>query len=110
MARKRYVQVGLELVETTQNPGPALPTDAGVLWGDRSYDGSRTVDGVDISTRTKHREYMKARGLTHPSDFKNEWVQARAQRDDFFTTGGDHKARREIVERALHEAINGRNR
>jgi hypothetical protein len=110
MTRKRYVQIGLDLVETTYNPPAVVPTDSGVLWGDRSYRDSRTLDGVDVSTRTKHREYMKAKGVTHPSDYKNEWAKAVDERAEFFTTGGDHKARRETIERTIYEAVNGKRK
>lgn len=75
-----------------------------ILWGDRHYDGLRSLDGHDISTRTKHREYMRNRGLAMADDFKETWKRAEKEREDFFTTGGDHRARREAVERALYEA------
>jgi hypothetical protein len=111
MARHRYIQLkDGTLVEVSTNYVPETSPDSGILWGDRHYDGLRTAEGVDISTRTKHREYMRAKGVTHSSDFKEEWTSARKQRDDFFTTGGDHKARREAVARALHEAVNGRRK
>jgi hypothetical protein len=36
---------------------------------DRFYEGVRTVDGVDIGSRRKRRDYMKARGLADGDDF-----------------------------------------
>lgn len=82
---------------------------AGALWGDRHYDGLRTTEGVDISTRTKHREYMRQTGLTTADDYKSEWKSAAEVRADVFTTGGDHKSRRDDVGRAMYE-VQERNR
>jgi hypothetical protein len=41
--------------------------------GDRSYDGMRAPDGTDISSRAKHRAYMKANNLTTVDDFASTW-------------------------------------
>jgi hypothetical protein len=43
------------------------------LAGDRHYDGMVAPDGTDISSRTKHREYMKRNGLTTADDYKETW-------------------------------------
>jgi len=72
MTRRRYVQIKGELIEVT--PDHVGETrdgarNAGLLWNDRDYDGLRATDGSDISTRTKHREYMKRTGLTTVDDF-----------------------------------------
>ena len=47
----------------------------GSMWGKltsegEQFDGLRTTDGVDISSRRKRREYMAATGTTDPSDFR----------------------------------------
>ena len=76
MGRRRFVLVRGELVELTEPSRELSPPDAGALWGDRSYAGLRATDGTDISTRSKHREYMRARGLTTMDDFKGEWDAA----------------------------------
>ena len=99
MTRRRYVQIKGELIEITDDHTPSLRTDSGALWGDRSYDGMRATDGTDISTRTKHREYMRANGLTTMDDFNNSWSKAREQRDRLFTQGGTF--RRSDIERAI---------
>lgn len=81
--RRRYVQRDDgSLVEITGDQDIALPADSGALWGDESYRGQRATDGTPIDTRTKHREYMRARGLTTIDDFTNEFKmseQARAK-------------------------------
>lgn len=73
MGRRRFVLVRGELVELTQHSREVSPPDAGALWGDRNYTGLRATDGTDISTRSKHREYMRARGLTTMDDYHDEW-------------------------------------
>jgi putative FmdB family regulatory protein len=53
------------------------------LAGDRIYDGLRASDGSDISTRSKHRRYMKENNLTTIDDFSGTWkreAQERANR------------------------------
>jgi hypothetical protein len=107
--RRRFIQQpDGTLREVSLDHVPDMPVDSGALWGDRHYDGVCTPDGVDISSRSKHREYMRTHGLTTSDDFTGEWGKARQQRDDFFTTGGDHKERRQQLERALHENLNRR--
>jgi hypothetical protein len=77
-------------------PGLALHN---ALAGDRHYDGLRTPDGTDVSTRTKHRDYMKRNNLTMADDFKGEWRAAAQARADI--RDGTDPARREDVARAL---------
>lgn len=103
MTRRRYVYdpKTKEMVEITQGTQPEARADAGALWGDRHYDGMRATDGTDISSRTKHREYMKANNLTTADDFTNSWAKAREQRDRLFTQGGSFT--RNDIERAMHQ-------
>lgn len=103
MARRRYIWSDEQnaLVEITSSTGqPAGKKNAlnhlGGLWGDRHYDGMRATDGADISSRKKHREYMKRTGLTTADDFKDTWAKARQQRDEYYTRGGSVR-RQDIV-------------
>jgi hypothetical protein len=66
------------------------------------YDGARTIDGVDISSRKKRADYMKATGTTDPQDYASHWVKnkeriERARQGDF-----DHRGRREALGRAAY--------
>src|SRR4051812_20837908 len=108
--RRRYVQdpVTFKLIEVTEAVEPLLAVDSGALWGDRYYDGIRSTDGVPIDTRSKHRAYMRERGLTTVDDYSQSWKDARVSRDDFFTGGGDKVARREAIERAIHDQNKGK--
>ncbi len=108
MTRRRYVQdrqTG-ELIEITADYQPELRTDSGALWGDRSYDGLKAPDGTDISSRTKHRDYMKATGLTTADDFKETWAKAQVARERYMQQGGSFS--RSDVERAIHQLQNRR--
>jgi hypothetical protein len=83
----------------TANGGMALYN---ALHGDRHYDGLRASDGTDISTRTKHREYMKRNGLTIADDFKGEWAKAERERRD--RLDGKIQSNRPIIEREFTKA------
>ena len=111
MSRITYVYVntseGVQSYVKGEEPPPEY-ADSGALWGDLNYRETKGPAGEDLSTRTKHREFMRARGLTTVDDFTNEWARAAKEREDFHRTGGDHKARRETIERAIYEAANRR--
>lgn len=100
MTRRSYVydeQLG-QMVERTREPARRANAQdhLGGLWGDRHYDGMRASDGEDISSRKKHREYMKRHGVTTSDDFKDTWARARQQRDEYYTRGGTVR-RQDIV-------------
>lgn len=106
MTRRRYIQdrhTG-ELIEVTSDYQAPMRNDAGALWGDRHYDGARATDGTDISTRSKHREYMRMNNVTTVDDFKDTWAKAREQRERLYTQGGTFSRR--DVERAIHQLQN----
>jgi hypothetical protein len=106
MTRRRYIQDPKthELIEITDGYVPDLRTDSGALWGDRSYDGLRASDGTDISSRTKHRDYMKAKGLATADDFKETWAKAQQAREAYYQRGGS--ITKSDIERAMHQVIN----
>jgi hypothetical protein len=58
-----------------------------LMTNENLYTNLRADDGTDISTRAKHRQYMRDKNLTTVDDFKSTWKQMR----------------REAVER--HEAV-----
>ena len=99
--KRRYIQdpQTLELIEITQDSEPNRLRGDAALWGDRSYDGLRAPDGSDISSRSKHKAYMKATGLTTSDDFKNTWAQAQKARDHYRQHGG--AVSREDVARSI---------
>lgn len=77
-----------------------------MIMRDASWGNLFTPDGVDISSRNKHRDYMKKHNLVPADDFKETWAKAREERDKHFTDGSDDKkARREAVAKATHQIL-----
>ena len=106
MTRRRFVQMKeppYELIEVTEDYVSPTRADS-ALWGDRNYEGMVAPDGTDISSRTKHREYMKAKGLTTMDDFKDSWAKAKESRERYMTEGGSFK--RADIERAIYQLQN----
>lgn len=62
---------------TTPDPSRALD----FLVSDAIYDGLKAADGTDISTRAKHRAYMRQHNLTTVDDFTETWKQAARERE-----------------------------
>lgn len=112
MTRKRYrydPESG-EMIDITNGYPSELKKGAlnhlGGLWGDRHYDGLRAPDGADISSRKKHREYMKRTGLTTADDFKDTWSRAKEQRERYYQQGGS--IRKEDIRMAIDRLTNRR--
>lgn len=106
MARRtfRYNKELGEMVEII--PGQDFESSQrndGLLWGDRHYEGMQATDGSDISSRSKHREYMKQHNLTTVDDFKNTWADNAKKREAYFTKGEGGATRKEDVARAISE-------
>jgi hypothetical protein len=97
--RRVYIYVNGELVEKGSVAAAPVAPDSGALWGDRHYTGLRASDGTDISTRSKHREYMKRTGLTTVDDFGQHFATEEAKRRDFFA--GRDPSRAADVARAM---------
>jgi hypothetical protein len=90
MTRRRFIQdpETLELIEVTADHQPDSRTGDAALWGDRHYENLRASDGADISSRSKHKAYMRATGLTTTDDFKGEWSRAKEARENYQRSGG----------------------
>lgn len=76
---------------------PAL----GVMGNDDLYQGMRASDGTDISTRAKHRAYMKANNLTTADDFKETW--AKQEKERAAALAGEDKDRAQDIANAIHK-------
>ena len=50
------------------------------LVSEAHYQGLRALDGSDISSRAKHRAYMRERGLTTADDFRETWAKQERER------------------------------
>ena len=86
-----------EMVEVTAERISPVDTRTDALWGDRHYDGLQAPDGADISSRKKHREYMKRMGYATVDDFKESWAKAKEEREHYMKNGGSVR-RSDIVE------------
>ena len=104
MTIRRFIQMpDGELVEVDRDH-VAVQRASNRYVGDSHYDGLRSTDGENISTRTKHREYMKRHGLATVDDFKSDFIKKGELRQRFLTEGYD-PTRRPAIERAVREVI-----
>lgn len=85
---------------------PAMSGLANALAGDRHYDGLRAPDGADISSRSKHREYMRRTGLTDAGDFAGTWNQTAKERAELRQGTLKDKELRNTVAEQVYTAIN----
>lgn len=81
MGRRRFVQIDGELVEIT--PGmedlakPRATAKNEVLWNDRAY---QDMGDPRFKSRSQHRDYMRAAGVTTTDDFRGVWKKAEGER------------------------------
>jgi hypothetical protein len=101
--RRRYVQrrqedgsYKLEEVDVNYWSPRRNLSDTDALISDRHYDGMQATDGADISTRAKHREYMRRHSLTTIDDFTGHW-KTHHRTEEL----KDSKKRRETIERTI---------
>jgi hypothetical protein len=59
------------------------------------HGNTKTTDGVDISSRKKRRDYMRAVGVADAGDFSNDWY-ARRKKD--IGTDQDRQRKSDIIE------------
>jgi hypothetical protein len=97
MSRRRYVIIDGDLVDVTDAPAPKLDADSGALWSDKGYTNCRATDGTVLDTRTKHREYMRSRGLTTIDDFPQHFERAAEARARHFQGAPDPSRAHDIA-------------
>lgn len=86
------------LVPADQYVAPSEAVSAPIMSG-RFYENTAATDGTDIGSRKKHREYMRANGLSMHSDYSDEFRRrVKADRER-----ADDKNLVETVERAFHQ-------
>lgn len=107
MTRRRFIQdpATLKLIEVSDDYTASREAkNDGALWGDRHYDGMTTTDGVDISSRSKHRNYMKSHGLTTFDDYKGEFAKQQQERDAYHR-GERRTITKADIERSIHQLM-----
>lgn len=67
---------------------------------DRFYENTCALDGTDIGSRAKHREYMRQHGLAPADDFKEHPDRMRKQQEL-----ADARERRETIGRAAYRVF-----
>lgn len=116
---KTYVMRDGKLVDVTEYvqapPAPRVHIQDDRAYSDLWVPGFKysddpekkgTPERIDLGSRTKHRQYMKERGLTHISDFDQPggaWEQAAAKRERV-AAGIDPENNRRITE-AVAESL-----
>lgn len=104
MTRRRWIYTSDgKVVEVTTRRDPNAYVGDSALWGDRAYDGMKAPDGTDIGSRSRHREYMRSRGITTMDDFKETWAKAEQQRDAYRTGQGGGAVTKDDIGRVIHE-------
>lgn len=104
--RGRWIQhpVTGELIPESQYVRPRIDEAVNHVVIDRHYWNTAShLDGRDISTRKRHREYMKEKGLTTMDDFTNTWAQAEKERQKVREGDFDHRERRELIGKLEYE-------
>lgn len=71
-------------------------------FGDRHYDGMRSTDGTPIDSRSKHREYMKRKGLTTIDDYTQTWAKAEKERQAYRSAAHQDRELHETVAREFY--------
>jgi putative FmdB family regulatory protein len=84
---------------------PSMSGLANALAGDRHYDGLRAPDGTDISSRTKHREYMKANNLSLAGDYTDTWAKKLKEREAFRTAAKTDAELKTLVKEQVEQAV-----
>ena len=78
------------------------PTSRQVARADVSYmDGLKTIDGIDISSKRKRREYMKAANVVDTSDYSEAYLEGQKKARE----REDASNRREVLERAWYQHV-----
>lgn len=93
--------------ETMERKLSVVPMKAlyNALANDRHYEGLRGPNGEDISSRAKHREFMKATGLTTVDDFRGHFAEKQREREDLRKATFQDGEIRQIVTEEVMKAV-----
>ncbi len=83
--------------EWSDAPRPIAIATEGIV-----YNNLQATDGTDLSSRAKHRNYMKQNGLTMNTDYSPEWKAKRnEERANLQTSRASTEARKHAIARSL---------
>ena len=100
--RGKWVMTAHGLVDANEYVPEPKAVDAPILAG-RFYENMNAQDGSDISTRARHKAYMREKGLTTIDDYKQQWAKQTAERAEIAHGKLPSKTRREVIARKLYE-------
>lgn len=96
------------LVEASEYRAAERALDAPIMV-DRFYENTVSpIDGTDIGSRRKHRDYMRAHGLAPADDFKGTWAEKERERERAFrdVTHDDRSEAQKLADRKrLYQAM-----
>lgn len=95
--KPRCHEQAMERFFTAPDPTTALD----YLTSDAIYDGLKAPDGSDISTRAKHREYMRRNNVTTIDDYTQTWAKQAAEREQ--RMAGVDASRAHDIATAVHK-------
>lgn len=106
MSRRRYIwdpALGQCVEVTSDYVGQRR--DNGLKSEEEVYGHITATDGTDLSTRRRHQEYMKQKGLTVAADFIKTWEREAVEKKKAATPGSGHDRaeRRELLGRLNHQ-------
>jgi UDP-2,3-diacylglucosamine pyrophosphatase LpxH len=73
---------------------PSAAVYNGLLWNDRTY---QDAGDPRFASRSQHKEFMKANGLTTVDDYKSSWSKQEKQRAEFYTNAPDRSRTEDVV-------------
>lgn len=92
--RRRYVwdpELGQCVEVTPEYVGQRR--DEGRRSEEEVYGHVQATDGTDLSTRARHRNYMRDNNLTVASDFTKTWERSAVEMKKVVTPGSGHDSR-----------------
>jgi putative FmdB family regulatory protein len=78
--------------------------------GDTHYDGLRSLEGYDLSTRTKYRKHMKENNLCLMSDYTDTWAKAAKERAQLYDPENHGGLPKKYVEQAKRDLVESMHR
>ena len=100
MARQRWIYPGngADPIRVDEDYVPPPRNSDAVLWNDRAY---QDLNDPRFTSRSQHREYMRANGLATADDFTETWRAAERARLD--AKRGVDPTRRADIARAIDQ-------
>ena len=105
MTRRRWIYPkGGEPFEVSPDYEQPVDRTAGdsVLWNDRAY---QDMNDPRFKSRSQHRAFMAANGLTTADDFTNTWKKSEEQRREI--SAGVNRTRKNDMVEAFRKISNG---